>query len=74
VFDLCLEHTAPIQPQSRLVRIKSLRVGWTLVAGARTRDGMMIVPEGTRVSPMLMEKLRNFAELNNLEEPMSVTG
>jgi hypothetical protein len=33
----------------------------------------MIVPTGTQVSPMLLEKLRNFAQLGNLEEPMKVT-
>jgi hypothetical protein len=50
-----------------------LRVGWTLAVEARTRDGVMIVPAGTQISPMLMQKLRNFAELGELEEPMLVT-
>jgi response regulator RpfG family c-di-GMP phosphodiesterase len=74
VFDVCLQSAAPPEGQSRPVRIKTLRVGWTLVAGARTRDGAMIAPAGTQISPMLLEKLRNFAELRNLEEPMTVTG
>jgi hypothetical protein len=49
-----------------------LRIGWTLAAAARTRDGMLIVPAGTQISPMFMEKLRNFADLGDLEEPMLV--
>ena len=74
VFDICLAHTTPAESQSRPVRIKNLRVGWTLAAEARTRHGVMIVPAGTQISPLLMEKLRNFAELGDLEEPMLVTG
>jgi hypothetical protein len=68
-----LARTAPAENQSRPVGIKELRVGWTLAAEARTRDGVLIVPAGTQISPMLMEKLRNFAELGELEEPMLVT-
>jgi response regulator RpfG family c-di-GMP phosphodiesterase len=74
VFDVCLQRTTPVEARSRPVHIKNLQVGWTLAAEVRTRDGVMIVPAGTRISPMLMEKLRNFAELHNLEEPMKVTG
>jgi hypothetical protein len=54
-----------LETQSRPVGIKNLRVGWTLAAEARTRDGVLIVPAGTQISPMLMEKLRNFAELHD---------
>ena len=73
VFDGCAVSAAPTETQSRPVGIKNLRVGWTLSAAARTRDGSMIVPAGTQISPMLMEKLRNFAELGNLQEPVMVT-
>jgi response regulator RpfG family c-di-GMP phosphodiesterase len=73
VFDICLERATPAEFPSRPVGIKELRVGWTLAAEARTQDGMLIVPAGTQISPMLMEKLRNFAELGDLEEPMLVT-
>ena len=73
VFDISLERDTPAESPSRPVGIKELRVGWTLAAEARTRDGMLIVPAGTQISPMLMEKLRNFAELGDLEEPVLVT-
>jgi response regulator RpfG family c-di-GMP phosphodiesterase len=72
VFDICLERALPAESQIKLVRITHLRVGSTLVSEARTRNGSMIVPPGTQVSPMLLEKLRNFAQLGNLEEPMKV--
>ncbi|HEY3857497.1 MAG TPA: HD domain-containing phosphohydrolase [Verrucomicrobiae bacterium] len=72
VFDICLEHTPAADAQVKMVRITQLRVGSTFIAEARTRNGSMIVPPGTQVSPMLLEKLRNFAQLGNLEEPMKV--
>jgi response regulator RpfG family c-di-GMP phosphodiesterase len=74
VFDICLVHATPAEAQVRPVSAKNLQVGWKLAADARTGDGVMIVSAGTVVSPFLLEKLRNFAELNNLEEPLSVTG
>ena len=73
VFDICLERVTPAESPSRPVGIKELRLGCTLAAEARTQNGMLIVPAGTQISPMLMEKLRNFAELGDLEEPMLVT-
>src|ERR1700722_898252 len=73
VFDVCWPRTASTETQNRPVSIKTLRVGWTLAAEARTRDGVMIVPAGTQISPMFIQKLRNFAELGELEEPMLVT-
>jgi response regulator RpfG family c-di-GMP phosphodiesterase len=72
VFDVCLERAAPAETLSRAVGIKDLRVGWTLAAEARTRDGLLIIPVGTQISPMLLEKLRNFAELGQLEDPLLV--
>jgi response regulator RpfG family c-di-GMP phosphodiesterase len=72
VFDICLERTTSADTESLSVGINELRVGWTLAGEARTRNGVCIVPAGTRISPMLMEKLRNFAELGELEEPMKV--
>lgn len=72
VLDVGLDHPPATQTQIR-VRVKNLRVGWTLIDGARTRDGIMIVPTGTEISPLLLEKLRNFSELGNLDEPMTVT-
>jgi response regulator RpfG family c-di-GMP phosphodiesterase len=73
VFDVCVAGAPAPESQSRPVRIKHLRVGWTLAAEAHTREGLLIIPAGTQISPMLLEKLRNFAELGDLEEPMYVT-
>jgi len=60
-------------PRGRLRRSSNPESRTTLAVDVRTRDGVMIVPAGAQISPMLMEKLRNFAQLENLEEPMKVT-
>jgi response regulator RpfG family c-di-GMP phosphodiesterase len=74
VFDICLSRATSAEFPSRPVGIKELRTGWRLAAEARTRDGQLIVPANTEISPMLLEKLRNFAELGELEEPLMVIG
>jgi len=74
VFDVCVERTASAETERRPVMIKHMRVGWTLAVEARTRGGVLIVPAGTQISPMLIERLRNFADLGDLEEPLIVTG
>ena len=72
VFDIYLERATPAEPTTLQVGIKDLRVGCILTAAVLTRDGVLIVPAGAEISPMLMEKLRNFANLRDLEEPMWV--
>jgi response regulator RpfG family c-di-GMP phosphodiesterase len=74
IFDVCLARAMPAEPQPRSIWIKDLRIGWSLAADVRTRNGALIVPAGAEVSPMLLEKLRNFSALGDLEEPMLVTG
>jgi response regulator RpfG family c-di-GMP phosphodiesterase len=54
------------------VAFNDLRVGMKLAADLRTLDGIMIVSAGMVVSPTLLEKLRNFAELTGIKEPISV--
>ena len=74
LFDVSFEPAPPGTPQVRSVTIKELRVGWVLASEARNRDGMLLIPAGTQISPLLLEKLRNFAQLRELEEPLQVTG
>jgi hypothetical protein len=74
VFEVCLTRMAPAEAPTQAVRIKNLRVGCTLAVAARTKGGVMIIPAGTQVSPMLIEKLRNFANMGELEEPLQVSG
>jgi len=43
-----------------------------LLSPIQTNDGVLIVQAGTAISPMLLEKLRNFAELSGIKEPIYV--
>ena len=56
------------------VWLKDLRVGHVLVDKVETCDGVLIVGPGTLVTQMLMEKLRNFAAVNEVKQPIRVTG
>jgi response regulator RpfG family c-di-GMP phosphodiesterase len=69
-FDICL--VAVDQENIRSVNVKELHVGDVLKAGAYTKDKVPIAPSGSTVTPILLAKLRNFAELGELAEPLLV--
>jgi response regulator RpfG family c-di-GMP phosphodiesterase len=56
------------------VKIKDLAAGQVLMSPVFTNDGVLIVPAGTKLSPMLLEKLRNFAALSGVKEPVYISG
>ena len=56
------------------VMLKDLVVGHVLAADVETTDGLLVVKAGTRVTPLLMERLRNFAASAGLHEPLSIQG
>jgi len=56
------------------VTLKELRVGQVLLSAIETFAGMLIVPAGNRVSPILLRKLQNFTELSSIKEPIYVEG
>jgi response regulator RpfG family c-di-GMP phosphodiesterase len=49
-----------------------LRVGHVLRADVYIRDGTLIVVSGNRITPTLMERLRNFNALSGVKEPIFV--
>ena len=71
-FDTCLPPTFDQEATVREVSLKNLTVGLVLAANAETCDGTPIITAGTLVSPMLLEKLRNFDQLNILKQPLLV--
>ncbi len=71
-FDLSLESEISPVPEPRPVSLKELQVGQYLTGGIKTRDGNLIVPSGTIISQVHLEKLRNFAQLSGLIEPIMV--
>ncbi len=66
-----VQQAAPARP-SLSVTFAQLRVGHVLRADVSTRDGILIVVGGNRISPMLMERLRNFSQLSGIKEPIFV--
>jgi response regulator RpfG family c-di-GMP phosphodiesterase len=62
----------PSAPKVIEVTVRDLHVGHVLADKIETHDGNMIVGAGTLITPMLMEKLRNFAALNAIKQPIRV--
>ncbi len=58
----------------RAVTFANLRVGNVLVADLETKDGVLILSAGNRITPPLIERLRNFAALSGLKEPIHIEG
>jgi hypothetical protein len=58
----------------RILPLKDLRAGHMLHRGIFTVDGLLVVPEGTVLRPSNLEKMRNFARLSGLQEPIWVIG
>ena len=51
-----------------------LRVGHVLRGDIVTKDDIMIVVAGTKMTPLLLERLRNFSSLSGLKLPLYVEG
>ncbi len=75
-FKRCLERqaTEAVPVPSRQVTLHELRVGQVLLEGIETNDGLLVVPEGTVIALAHLQKLRNFARLSGIREPILVTG
>ncbi|MDP3071017.1 MAG: HD domain-containing phosphohydrolase [Opitutaceae bacterium] len=54
------------------VTLQGLRVNHMLVEKIETNDGVMIMGAGTLITPMLLEKLRNFSTVVGVREPLFV--
>ena len=57
---------------AQAVLAKDLAPGQILLSAVTTNDGVLIVPAGTETSQMLIEKLKNFAALSGIKEPIYV--
>lgn len=66
--------TAPALESATPVMAKDLAVGQILSANVETQAGLMLVKRGTEISPLLLEKLQNFAASGDLREPVMIQG
>jgi HD-GYP domain-containing protein (c-di-GMP phosphodiesterase class II) len=54
------------------VSLKELRLGHLLGSDIQTATGLLLVPTGTRLNLIHLEKLRNFSRLGGIREPITV--
>jgi hypothetical protein len=66
-----MEQATP-KKESLPVSFQDLRVGHVLCADVLTREGLLIVVTGARVTPALLERLRNFSRLAGIKEPLHI--
>jgi hypothetical protein len=72
-FDVYLaDQAAPDATAGVSIAFKDLQVGAVLKADLLTSEGTLIVAAGTEISAMLLEKLRNFAQLSGIKEPILI--
>lgn len=71
-FDVYLPPASPLEPTSHALRLTDLRAGHVLLSNVQTTDGLLIVSSGTELTQMLLQRLRNFAVLSGIREPIYV--
>lgn len=73
-FDVGLPDRSTEEVQTQAVALQELRLGDVLAARVETRGGLVIAGAGTKVSQMVMDKMRNFAVSNGIKEPIYIEG
>jgi response regulator RpfG family c-di-GMP phosphodiesterase len=71
-FDVYLQQSALAAAPARQIAFKELQPGHTLSRDVKTTDGTLILTTGTKISPAMLEKLRNFAHLSGIHEPLYI--
>ena len=67
-FDIWLETPPEKRPPPKTTRIQDLRTGHVLAQDIRTADGSLIVSNGTKLSPTMVERLLNFQLLRTIDD------
>ncbi len=73
-FDVYLQKASTGQPIIRSHTLSNLGVGQILAANVETTEGILVVSAGTELTTIVLQRLRNFAELNPVREPIYVQG
>lgn len=71
-FDVYLPSPTAVKVAIKAIALKDLTIGHILSSNVETKDGVLIVCAGTRVSQMALEKLRNFDQIQGIKEPIHV--
>jgi response regulator RpfG family c-di-GMP phosphodiesterase len=69
-----LRNLEPEEAETQILELslKDLRLGHRLGCDIQTAAGLLLVPAGTRLGLTHLEKLRNFARLGDIREPITV--
>jgi response regulator RpfG family c-di-GMP phosphodiesterase len=59
-------------PEPKAITFAELQVGNVLAGDIKTREGTLLVTSGNTISALLLQKLRNFAELSGIHEPILI--
>ncbi len=60
------------QRPGRMIKASELQLGQMLLANVETLDGMMIIAAGNVIYDTVLQKIRNFATLSGLKEPIRI--
>lgn len=66
--------SAATQKAPLALDVEGLHAGHVLTADIRTKQDILIVGAGTKITPLILERLRNFASLGGLKLPVYVEG
>lgn len=67
-----VEAHQPTETPALAVSVRGLRLGHVLASDVYTADGKLLISAGHRVSEALLERIRNFAEVTGIREPLYV--
>lgn len=71
-FDVYLQKTAAAANIIRPFALGELRVSQVLASDVHTTAGILVLSAGTELTSMVLHRLRNFAELNPIQEPLYI--
>lgn len=71
-FDVYLQKSAATQNIIRPYALCDLRVGQVLASDVQTTGGLLVAAGGTELSNIVLHRLRNFAELNPIQQPIYI--
>lgn len=73
-FELETQTTAATQKAPLAREVADLHAGQVLTADIRTTQDILIVGAGIKLTPLILERLRNFASLGGLKLPIYIEG
>lgn len=71
-FELGPQNATAPQTSGKAVQAIELRPGHMLLSDIKTLDDVLIVTAGNRITPLLLERLKNFAAIGGLKEPIYI--